>query len=651
VIDLRLGDCREVMATMEPESVDAIVTDPPYGLEFMGKGWDRLSVRNDLGGVRGHNQGFSPRTTNPTCSDCGGLQYLASEGSGGRKKCRCTSPNFPNWRAHDAQLMQAWHEGWAREVYRVLKPGGHMLAFGGTRTHHRLMVAIEDAGFEIRDCLMWLYGTGFPKSQNVSKMLGKTGQSTCAEQWEGWGTALKPAWESLILAQKPYSEETERDKIIGNLSRLEAQLWSLLPANFAIESLGSSSVDYDAACAFARWSAEDQRNTLAGLCDETDTQWCWWMASTCLNTVTSWNNTLAESWKPTNTSTTGEREPAIAPTIDWKILKSCTSGLTPRIIIEAAMGANGSSFDALPVARIFSAVEKSMSAIQELSVLERAIALEAESSQEGVGLSPAWEPIILARKPLVGTVVANVARYGTGALNIDGCRIGVDGGCKSDVEYVGGDAATVNGRGLNDQRSPQVSGLGRWPANLILDEASAAMLDEQSGELKSGAMNGVYKGFATQGIYGEGGSSPRVRETSSGGASRFFYVAKASSSERNAGLDGMPLVANAVSDERPSGGMHERYGDENGSGRSALARNRHPTVKPITLMRYLCRLITPPGGLILDPFMGSGSTGCAAVMEGFSFLGIDQEEENIPLSEARINHWMQQPAPALKSEG
>lgn len=230
------------------ESVHAIVTDPPYGLEFMGKEWDKL------GGAGMSKTGLGSRPTqwvsfggsdfggaNPTCSNCGGRAR-------GKKQCKC---EIPDWRVKGKPVsrktdsgreMQGWHNAWAIEALRILKPGGHLLAFGGTRTYHRLVCAIEDAGFEIRDCLAWMYGSGFPKSHNIansidrSKGLGPRGHAICtagtiqvstgkrlppgeklppykarskeSEQWIGWGTALKPAFEPIILARKPLSEST-----------------------------------------------------------------------------------------------------------------------------------------------------------------------------------------------------------------------------------------------------------------------------------------------------------------------------------------------------------------------------------------------------------------------------------------------------------
>lgn len=206
----------------------------------------------------------------------------------------------------------------------------------------------------------------------------------------------------------------------------------------------------------------------------------------------------------------------------------------------------------------------------------------------GTALKPAYEPIVVARKPLVGTVAANVLEYGTGALNIDGCRI------VGDVPSVPQPAfnsptGTVYGFKAGEGRNGEMSSApgGRWPANVALDEDTAALLDEQTGTL----------------------TKPCDFGGDSGGASRFFYVAKASTKERNAGLEG---------------------------------RNAHPTVKPIEVMRWLVRMVTPPGGVVLDPFAGSGTTGIAAALEGFRFIGIESEPEYVAIARARLAHWTRQ---------
>lgn len=376
-----LGDCRDVLPTMEPNSIDAIITDPPYGLSFMGKDWDH--------GVPG---------------------------------------------AHF----------WA-EALRVAKPGAHLLAFGGTRTYHRLTCAIEDAGWEIRDCLMWVYGSGFPKSKNLDG------------DWDGWGTALKPA----------------------------------------------------------------------------------------------------------------------------------------------------------------------------------------------------WEPIILARKPLIGTVDMNVQEHGTGALNIDGCRIP---GARPDTTRgaIGtramAGAKKAQGRIVDDGR-------GRWPANLIHDGSDEvlAAFPEAPGQLADASTNNSSR--KTQNTYGamkRGNETsadiendgavgfkmkPGARRLDAGSAARFFYCAKASKQDRDDGLEHMPKKLFGMSGGAAAAAVRGEHYDncDGGVNKTTLRRNFHPTVKPIELMRYLCRLVTPPRGTVLDAFMGSGSTGKAAVLEGFLFVGIERDAEYIDIARARIS--------------
>jgi site-specific DNA-methyltransferase (adenine-specific) len=388
------------MQEFVPDWVDAVVCDPPYGLNFMGKGWDH--------GVPGV-------------------------------------------------------EFWA-EALRVAKPGAHLLAFGGTRTYHRLTCAIEDAGWEIRDCLMWLYGTGFPKSLDVGKAIDKAA-----------------GVEREVIGINPRSaQQTGQKSTVALSGDRNPNLFVTAPAT-------------DAAC-----------------------QWDGW----------------------------------------------------------------------------------------------------------GTALKPAWEPIILARKPLSGTVAANVLEYGTGGLNIDGCRIktteNLNGGTYSGGKRnpAPGDerSSIAAGRYGEDGRlTPEdfVQPSGRWPANLVLDEGAAALLDDQTGERKAG---GVVRGTepshtGQNGIYGTWGRVENRPFNDTGGASRFFYVAKASRSERERGL------------ESPSGSR----------------ANTHPTVKPLALMRWLVRLVTPPGGLALDPFMGSGSTLIAARDEGFNSVGIDSEADYCQLAEARLS--------------
>lgn len=453
-MSLILGDCRQVLAGMDSNSVDAIVTDPPYGIGFMGREWDAF------GGPLGidHN-----RTTQRSGSMQAGKSYNRS---------------LPGNRS-----FQIWCEEWAAECLRVLKPGGYLVAFGGPRTFHRLTCGIEDAGFEIRDCLMWLFGSGFPKSLDVSKALDKAAGA-----------------ERAVVGRRTDRAATPKQDIRGG--RL----------------IGGANGAYDGSA------------------------------------ITAPATDLARQWD------------------GW-----------------------------------------------------------------GTALKPAWEPIILARKPLIGTVAANVTAHSTGAINVDGCRIDLTGeqpptgsGDRRNGLIYAQDEYTRTKMANGGNQTPAS---GRWPANVILDDAAAAALDEVAGTLRARGNIGPSKGGG--GLYGHGQTLNAFGAGDAGGPSRFFYTAKSSRFERNAGLDGLP-----ESRVHPPSG-DDRVWDIPGS-RSTPRANHHPTVKPISLMRWLCRLVTPPGGLVVDIFADSGTTGCAAVLEGFQFVGVEREPEYLEIARRRIDYWQRQ---------
>ncbi len=368
-LTLHHGDCLEVLRSLPDCSVDSVVTDPPYGLSFMGKRWD-----------------------------------------------------------YDVPSVEVW-----AECLRVLKPGGHLLAFAGTRTQHRMAVRIEDAGFEIRDMIAWVYGSGFPKSLDVSKAIDKAAgaeREVIRTQMTAHSTAGKGL--SNELDERPWmtkARELGYHEHAGNIPATpEAKQW--------------------------------------------------------------------QGW--------------------------------------------------------------------------------------GTALKPALEPITVARKPLIGTVAENVLQHGTGAINVDGGRVGTE-------ERITNWSGTANYK-VSDPKTGTTTATGRWPANFIHDGS------EEATDLL-------------------------------GASARFFYCAKASKADRDEGCEG--LEAKQV------------FGDEGGtyqglSNSKKPSCNHHPTVKPTDLMRYLCRLVTPPSGTVLDPFMGSGSTGKAAMLEGFAFVGIEREAEYIDIAKARI---------------
>lgn len=346
---LHLGDCLEVLVGLPDNSVDSIVTDPPYGLSFMGKKWD-----------------------------------------------------------YDVPSVAIWEQ-----CFRVLKPGGHLLAFAGTRTQHRMAVRIEDAGFEIRDMIAWVYGSGFPKSLDVSKAIDK---AAGAER------------EKVRVKPRPESSGTMSGKA-------DTRPWIEKSRELGYHEVDGNTPATDAA-----------------------RQWSGW----------------------------------------------------------------------------------------------------------GTALKPALEPITMARKPLIRTVAENVLTHGTGAINVDGCRVEALDGYVENAVTQGINTAQTSYEPRRERRTFEPSQAGRWPANLIHDGSNEACL-----ALKSG--------------------------------SRFFYSAKT--------------------------GKEDRETD-----------NNHPTVKPTTLMAYLCRLVTPPGGTVLDPFMGSGSTGKAATVNGFRFVGIERDPAYHKIAMARISN-------------
>jgi DNA modification methylase len=417
---LHHGDCLEVLRSMPDCSVDSIVTDPPYGLSFMGKKWD-----------------------------------------------------------YDVPSVDVWVE-----CLRVLKPGGHLLAFAGTRTQHRMAVRIEDAGFEIRDMIAWVYGSGFPKSLDVSKAIDKM---DAAEEQQTRRYRFTEWVRSTGITSKQIDEATATN-MGGHYTTAASQ-----PAIMTREHLE--------ACRHL------------------------------LGEVPAWVEKEADI-RSVESKNFAEREVVGQ---GWRIDRK-----------QGAVNYGGGTPDGT----------------YEIT----APSTDAAKQWQGWGtaLKPALEPITVARKPLVGTVAENVLQYGTGAINVDGGRVGVDGGARRDLQHIGNDAETntIYGKGLGlANPAPRVEGLGRWPANFIHDGS-----EEATDLLKDSA--------------------------------RFFYCAKASKADRG--------------------------------------ENHHPTVKPTDLMRYLCRLVTPPNGIVLDPFNGSGSTGCAAVLEGFQYIGIEREADYIAISEKRI---------------
>ncbi|NED96463.1 site-specific DNA-methyltransferase [Phytoactinopolyspora alkaliphila] len=488
-VTLHHGDVLEVLAELPDASADAVVTDPPYGIGFMGHQWDQPGDFGPLSAAHGGSN-----------VSYGGAPHPAMEAG------RYDRSSLAN------QRFQQWCHAWALECLRILKPGGHLVSFGGSRTWHRLAAAVEDAGFEIRDSVAWLYGSGFPKSLNVSKAIDK-----------------RPG----VIRHAEFAAHLAERRAAAGLSR----------ADVSERVVGART----GAC----WNWEHHQFPEAK----------WWPALRDLLDMDDekWGSVIAEA----------EREK----------VGTRTAG---RLAVAPGQGADRRAVD--------------------LEITKHSTDAARKWQGWGTALKPGFEPIVVGRKPLAGTVAANVLEHGTGALNIDACRIGDASTRRRNTAELG-----YHGGNISDDYVTG-SDSGRWPTNVVLEEGLAAELDEQTGELTSGA-NPTRRGSdkfrdAYGDFKGQEECTP-ARGAGSGGASRFFpvfrYEAKADAGER-------PRV-NGVA---------------------------HPTVKPLDLMRWLVRLVTPPGGTVLEPFAGSGTTVEAALLEGFHCIAIERETKYLPLIEARI---------------
>lgn len=656
VIDLRLGDCLATLRKMPDASVDSVVTDPPYGL---GKEPNpREVLRAWLDGSE-----FKP----------GGAGFMG--------------------RAWDAFVPSPLV--WA-ECLRVLKPGGHLVAFAGSRTYDWIVMGVRLAGFEVRDQLFWMYGSGFPKSMDVSKAIdraagadrevvgmgvswnrpdskdGHTARMNTspgayditapatddARTWEGWGTALKPSFEPVVWARKPLSAVPFASILAECSVTMEALLWSISPAKLVETCSASSLAALEKESGFALWTAA-ALNTLSSLgksgmmamCSSPEAGQTLW------NIASSWSAILGESWRRMNMSTTRTETDLITA---WKTCASLASLITPESITRAATAhggiawsaanaAKGSTVDGwnltptpTPTAGALATSEIAAKVSAEIARIAESLLASSEDPTRGSASRrattrpgvPNHEPIVLARKPLSGTVAANVLEHGTGAINVDGCRVGTDDDRsrppRAQNEIYGGGAGTSL---TASESHPQ----GRWPANILHDgslEVLAVFPETKSGNLSPGHSSGARFEI------GEYIARPRPVSKEYGGdsgsAARFFYSAKASRAERELGL--ADFTPETVGDGRQTANdtAYQRGKTER--------RNTHCTVKPVNVMRWLTRLVTPPGGVVLDPYSGSGTTGVAATLEGFEFIGCELSLEYVEIARARIAHARKFPA-------
>lgn len=502
------GNNMDILPTIDDNTIDSIVTDPPYGL---GKEPDAISLLRDW-------------------VETGHHDVKSKSGFMGKE-----------WDAFVPQPL-FW-----KECLRVLKPGGHLLSFGGTRTYDLVTLGLRLAGFEIRDVLQWVYGSGFPKSLDISKSIDK-----------GYGKLMYP----------------------GSVVELKQRLIELFDAS------GKTRKQIDAECGFRA----SNYLTLPANGKRFD----------------PWVNILPSEEK-------------------WKIIKSVI-GVTNTDELDTGVRELDKSFrsaqrDVLYVKTKLESFKYKGNNVYitggyldmvDIEITKPSTNESMQWSGWGTALKPAYEPIIMARKPLDGTVAENVLKWGVGGLNIDGCRIATDDVVTNHLRS--SESAISKGKygDSREQETPQTDGrkIGRFPANFIHDGSDQVLecfpdAPGQLGDLKNHSRSIK----SPNGIYGV--QPPRYdaikRVESNKSAARFFYSAKTSPTDRSAGM---------------LGGM----------------TNNHPTVKPTALMQYLVRLVTPPGGVVLDPFMGSGSTGKACMREGVSFIGIELDSDYIEIAKSRISY-------------
>lgn len=430
-------------------SIDAVVTDPPYG----------LSKQPDMNEVLRHW--------------LNGDDYVHTGGGFMGKTWDSFVPGPSVW----------------KEVFRVLKPGGHLLAFFGTRTYDLGTLAIRLAGFEIRDQIDWVYGSGFPKSLDISKAIDKA----------------SGAEREVIGVVDPRSSFDGRDR-------------------------KSSAINNN-------WRDAENRHD--------------------------------------------------------------TMDLSKKLITAPATD-------------------------------------EAKQWQGwGTALKPAHEPICVARKPLTGTVAENVLQFGTGGMNIDGCRIDGHDALAGRKRHGGGIAENHSSFVLPDSKNE--SPAGRFPANFIHDGSDEVVSLFPAKAGAAAPVKGTEQSEVTNGIFGKFNDRvPGQFYSDTGSAARFYYCAKASKSDRDEGVMLAMVTAAEMTDREPdTDGLNSPRA---GAGRTSGARNNHPTVKPTALMQWLVRLVTPPGGKVLDPFTGSGSTGKACAIEGFDFIGFEMDPHYCEIAKQRINY-------------
>lgn len=571
------GDCLEVMKSIDDNFIDAIITDPPYGLEFMGKEWDKLWTKRD------------PR----------------KDSSIGRK-------NDPYIGAQVDKYVggveaQKWHYNWAVECLRVLKPGGYLLSFGGTRTYHRMACAIEDAGFEIRDMIEWIYGQGFPKSSRVNLnpkfcqcvVSGHNGENTSPSQLQvdHRGRGLVSHDDDLHQVNVDHL----KNKSLNSLDDCQQ------PDGLCDEHAHPDLKNDQAFVPQQEYVQEHNHSFLNG-----DDQF---YESLHNPSVVQYNDHPSSQDYSDHDLIGNAKQESISLSNKLSDISLSSVG-KPDNSLNLSYTNNSTGF---PICQVCG---------------------KPKADGIGTALKPAHEPICMARKPLSEkTVAENILKYGTGGINIDECRIE---GIPPSVPQPQFNSPTGKiygfkaGEGRNGEMS-QAS--GRFPANLIHDGSDVVMAEfEKYGVSKSpktyirstnvidSNINWNPKKLGTE----------QIGIGDSGTPARFFYCAKASKSERDMGCEGLE-------EKQIDGtGGNEYMGMTSAGNRKLTTKNNHPTVKPIKLMEYLIKLVTTENAIVLDPFAGSGSTLIACRNLGRNYIGIEKEADYIEIANKRIVEIKQQ---------
>lgn len=583
---LHNGNCVDVLKTLPENSVDSIVTDPPYELGFMGKSWDSSGI---------------------------------------------------------AYNVEMW-----KEVMRVLKPGGHLLAFSGTRTYHRMVVAIEDAGFEIRDQIGWAYGSGFPHGTNISKSISAQigiGLCTCSVSKQINSSGDEHGKENINTRD---NKSTRYDDRLGTVEKNRSHRKYSTKVESGKKNThipNDTGTKTDPVCNLRKTNITQDQGVpeikepilFTGMCRPTS-------ENQRLGNVEIWEG-MEEN------KTAGERKRQSLSGLQTDIGQRIGSPSSGSVSVwgEKYDGKPNSTVSELPQhcgkqnAESVRA-DSDNGGNKQWGIRSGFICPECNNLRKDIGgtsLKPAWEPICVARKPLSEkTVASNVLKHGTGAINIDDCRVECEDGGRpareiaplnENVQYNNNSLAGRVDGSLQSSKAVGLTSQGRFPANIAHDNSDevVAMFPESKGQ--QGDVKGTepsHTGDDNTNCYGEYQRIPYTKRDDTGSAARFFKSCEFTKEDTLDYEQAQRLYycAKASKSDRNSGGV----------------LNNHPTLKPVSLMQYLCRLVTPKNGTVLDPFNGSGSTGKAAMLEGFNYIGIDLDPDYIKISQARIQNAKEQ---------